>query len=392
MAKDPVTEALARCFRSIPQGGRAVLAVSGGVDSMVLLEAAAALAGKNFESSRLTVAHVNHGLRGAESQADERLVRARARKLGLAFECLRLTWNTKASQNACRLKREAFLASLAPGSGDRILYAHHLNDQAETVLFRLIRGTGLRGLRGILPASGKKLRPFLGLEKAVLLAWARERKLTWREDSSNASSRYERNWIRNVLLPQIEERRPGAQEKLAALAAEAREAKAPPPALDLFRLRQGITFLRPLPSRAPAAGHLSEVFGLSRKHAADLEALLRKPSGECQCKGVRFTWSAGILLAERGVRFADSSRREGEKLESCLGVWTLPPEARLVPLLGYREKKRLKSLKVPSFFRESVPVGLDPAGRCQPMLPGRLTRVHFEPSPLARWWLARSEL
>ncbi len=378
-----VLNALQGSCTGLPANGALVLAVSGGVDSMVLLEAAARLAAKNFSSRRLLVAHVNHALRGAESDADEALVRARSLELGLACKAERLTWkDDEPSQNACRQKREAFFASLLKGSGDRIFYAHHQDDQAETVLLRLIRGTGAKGLRGMLPVSGKKVRPFLALSKETLLAAAREWGLSWREDSSNASLKYERNWVRS-LFPLVEARRPGFREKLASLAEEARGWPLAGGIENVFDLSDGVSFSRP--TSQTAASVLSDSYRLGRAHANSLKELLEKSAGRAEAEGVRFTWSAGILLAERGgEKFSGQLAPSASGgLRSELGSWSIPPGAAL-PARGDSCKKAFQAGKVPVFFRGAVPLVKGPRGLPRVLLPEA-------PSALGAWWLLERE-
>jgi tRNA(Ile)-lysidine synthetase-like protein len=388
-----VENALARAWGAVPSGGRVLLAVSGGVDSMVLLEAAARMAQKKQQSARLLVLHVNHCLRGEESDGDEALVLEHARELGLEGRSYRLEWADESpSQNACRQRREEIFRAQCSDPGDRIFLAHHLNDQAETVFFRLIRGTGTKGLRGMLPASGRKVRPFLGLEKGVLLSVARAWGVPFREDSSNNSLHYDRNWVRS-LFPLIEARRPGFQGKLAALAAEAQGWQLPPgPRIETFALSREISFARP-PKEGVSPGALAEAYQLSRRHADALRATLAKPSGKCEAEGVRFTWSAGLLLAERGSGFSCLLvQREGDVWESSLGVWRLPKGLSFHGG-GESAKKEFQALRVPVFFRGAIP--LVKAGRPLALLPSRIARlegVSFRPSELARWWLDERSL
>lgn len=382
MKRSSAEEALLRCWKGLPPSGRVVLAVSGGVDSMVLLEAAVRAASKNFENQRLLVAHVNHGLRGAESDADEAFVRAEAAKRGLECRVDRLTWGREAaSQAACRRRREAFFASLLADPADRILYAHHRDDQAETVLFRLIRGTGAKGLRGMREQSGRKLRPFLGIPKAELARAAAAWSLAWREDSSNRSAKYDRNWIRLELLPQIEERRPGFAARLANLAEEAQGWKLPRGGLEVFSYTPEASFAR-VAGKVRSA-ELSATFGLGRKHARSLLELLSRPSGQLHAEGVRFTWSAGLLLAERGAGFRPGTKPRGNKFTSCLGEWGLAGSAPAEPRSGEKVKKEFQRHRVPVFFRGSIPLVRE-GGKPRALLP---RPGACKPSPLARWWL-----
>jgi tRNA(Ile)-lysidine synthetase-like protein len=378
--------------------GLKILAVSGGVDSMVLLEAMARVFPEPAERGRLLVAHVNHGLRGEESDGDERFVVARARVLGLRCRVFRLEWkNEKPSQERCRRRREEIFSGLRQGPNDRVYLAHHLNDQAETLMLRLIRGTGARGLAGMLPASGFKIRPFLSLEKEILRKAAAFWGMAWREDSSNQDgSHYDRNWLRRHIFPLIEERRPGFQGRLAALAEDARGWAAVAP-LAQFPYAEGIAFSRPGPKCSEAVLH--ETFGLPRLHCRELGKLLAKPSGTLEAKGARFCWSAGVLLVERGRKFEASLRALGSglRLESSLGRWSLEEGGggELLPLelrRGEYVKKEFQALRVPVFFREAVPL-LRRGGRPVALLPKRLAGragIRFSPSPLARWWLNSS--
>lgn len=388
-AEAQVAEALLEHWAKIPPEGAVFLAVSGGVDSMVLLEGVHRFCAGEQGRQRLSVLHVNHGLRGEESEGDEAFVREAARARGIDCRVFRLSWPEGAapSQDDCRRRREEIFAGLCRAPGDRVLLAHHRDDQAETLLFRLIRGTGLKGLRGMAPVAGRKHRPFLGLGKVTLLAAARGWGLSWREDSSNASLGYERNWVRAALLPLIEERRPGFPERLAALAEEVR---ALPPAAAIERFPfGGVEFARP----APGCGEreLHEAFRLSRLHARALRELLDRPSGSLHAEKARFSWSAGVLLAERDERFEPQLLCTSSGAESALGRWELAggwAASAGEAGAGERAKKEFQRLRVPLFFRPAVPL-LWEAGKPRALLPARLHGLpaRFTPSPLARWWL-----
>lgn len=375
----------------LPPEGRVFVAVSGGVDSMVLLEALARVASAPAERTRLAVLHVNHALRGDESDGDEVLVRKRARELGIEARVHRLSWTSAPSQDDCRRARDAIFRGACSESGDRVWLAHHLNDQAETVFFRLLRGTGARGLRGMLPANGIKVRPLLGIEKADLVLASRAWRVPWREDRTNLDAQaYERNWLRGF-FPELEARRPGFQRKLAALAEEAQGWRFQPEApLDLYEASAGVTFGR-WSGGAPSAGRLAETFHLSRRHATDLARLVCGNGGRLEASGgAKFTWSAGVLLSLRGTEFRAELSGRGPFV-SPLGAWRIPRGARLLEAGGERRKKEFQALRVPVFFRDAIPV-LDHGGKPLALLPGRapLADFRFEPSPLARWWLAPS--
>lgn len=193
-----------------------VLAVSGGVDSVVLCELCKQ-AGYNF-----TIAHCNFQLRGAESERDEQFVQQLGEKYAVAVEVKRFDTEQYAAANKLSIQeaaralryawfeelvssREPEVVSLESTQKGRVflLTAHHADDNAETLLMNFFRGTGLHGLTGI-PASINYIRrPILPFSKEELLAFAKEQQLDYVEDSSNQSSKYTRNFFRNELIPAI---------------------------------------------------------------------------------------------------------------------------------------------------------------------------------------------
>ncbi len=203
-----------------------LVAVSGGADSMALLGVVVAL------GQRSAAAHVNHGLRGAQSDADEALVARRAGELGVPFHSARVDATRADGRSpearARALRYEALELIRAREGYAHIATAHTLDDQAETVLLRSIRGTGLEGLAGIEPRSedGRLLRPALGLEREVLrgelIGVLGE---AWREDPGNRDPSVPRSRLRSQVLPALEEIHPGARHRLAGLAQRAREAR-----------------------------------------------------------------------------------------------------------------------------------------------------------------------
>ena len=184
----------------IRAGDPVIAAVSGGADSVclvhVLREAQMNLAG---------LAHFNHKLRGEASEQDERFVCALAARLGLPF--FRAEGRPKAGnleQEARRDRRAFFLGLMRDGVADRVALAHTRDDQAETVLFRVLRGSGLTGLAGIHPVTADGfIRPMIGVTRCEVLEFLRTRSIEWREDLSNADLRFARNRIRHQLLPQL---------------------------------------------------------------------------------------------------------------------------------------------------------------------------------------------
>ncbi|MGH9467308.1 MAG: tRNA lysidine(34) synthetase TilS [Terriglobales bacterium] len=184
-------------------GDRVAVAVSGGADSvalLLLLHAAGARRGW-----QISVAHFDHAWR-AESSADAEFVQALADRLGLPLHSGRAAAApAQDREQQARRQRYAFFASLiAASSADRVATAHTADDQAETVLLRLLRGCSPAGLAGILPRRNDGIiRPLLGLGRAQLRAWLAERNETWREDPSNADLRHARNLLRHRFLPEL---------------------------------------------------------------------------------------------------------------------------------------------------------------------------------------------
>jgi tRNA(Ile)-lysidine synthase len=214
-------------YSMLPRGSRVAVAVSGGPDSVCLLHVLRDLA-PDFDVS-LSAAHLNHGLRGAESDQDEKFVAGLAARFGIPF--FRASADIAAAKDnleqAGRRARRVFFAGL---QADRVALGHTRDDQAETVLFRLLRGSGLRGLAGIYPVTegdgGRPsyVRPLIDVTRAEVIEFLRGRGTPWREDSSNRDPRFARNRIRASLLPQLAcDWNPQIGESLAQLASLAHD-------------------------------------------------------------------------------------------------------------------------------------------------------------------------
>jgi tRNA(Ile)-lysidine synthase len=232
-------------------GQRVGVAVSGGPDSVLLLHFMKDLAAE--WGIALAVVHFNHHLRGAESDADEGFVRNLADSAGIAFICgeadvARVAREKKRNLEATarELRYRFFFSLVDQGRLDKVVTAHTANDQAETVLLRLLRGAGTRGLSGIYPLlEGKVARPFLDLTRAEITRELEARKLEYRLDSTNLDSRLRRNKVRRELLPLLERQfNPAvipllknhadrARDEEAFLEQQARERSGP------WRLREG---------------------------------------------------------------------------------------------------------------------------------------------------------
>lgn len=170
-----------------------VVAVSGGVDSVVLLDM---LASGKHGQHELIVAHFDHGIR-PDSMDDATFVRQLAAAYELPFETKREELGPNASEELARNRRYAFLRSIAKKHGAKIVTAHHGDDLVETIAINLLRGTGWRGI-GVLDSPDIE-RPLLDMRKAEMLRYAKSHQLSWREDSTNSDVRYLRNDVRHRL-------------------------------------------------------------------------------------------------------------------------------------------------------------------------------------------------
>jgi tRNA(Ile)-lysidine synthase len=206
----------------LPPGSRVVAAVSGGPDSVCLLRVLLELA-PGLGITVAGVAHVNHKLRGEESAGDERFVAGLARQGGLPFHCLEAPAGQAGGnleQAARRARREFFESLVRGGAATHVALGHTLDDQAETVLFRILRGSGPAGLTGILPvARAGIVHPLLEVTRAEAAAFLDSRGIPSRQDCSNLDPRFARNRIRRSLLPQLaREWNPQIARSLAHLA------------------------------------------------------------------------------------------------------------------------------------------------------------------------------
>jgi len=188
--------------------GRYVVAVSGGVDSVVLLHHLV-----RHPEHKLTVAHFDHGVR-EDSASDERFVYELARIYGLPYVYVRAHLGPDVSEAEARELRYDFLQAARVAAGaDAVLTAHHQDDVLETAVHNIIRGTGRRGLTSLKSTDVIK-RPLLHVPKADILEYALTNHLQWREDSTNSSDVYTRNYIRHHLMPRLGEQ---GREKLLNL-------------------------------------------------------------------------------------------------------------------------------------------------------------------------------
>lgn len=199
----------------LPPQHHLLLAVSGGIDSVVLSHLC------RQAGLRFSIAHCNFNLRGEASLADENFVKNLAGTLNVPvftrqFETEKISTELKLSiQETARKVRYEWFTQLQETEGfDYVFTAHHADDSIETMMMHFFRGTGLRGLTGIPEINGKILRPLIRIHRRDIMAYAIEKNLGWVEDQSNSSSKYTRNFFRNELIPLIAKNFPNVKENL----------------------------------------------------------------------------------------------------------------------------------------------------------------------------------
>ena len=381
--------------RMLQPGDALVCAVSGGADSVAMLFAMYLL--KDKLGIRLSAAHFNHHLRGAESDRDARFVEDFCGGLGIPLHMGEGTVvpGEKGLEAAAREARYAFLMGL-PG---KIATAHTADDNAETVLMHLVRGTGLKGLGGISPVSGRLLRPMLTVTRREVEDFLREYHLKHVEDSSNESDAFLRNRIRHTVMPFLRGENPRIGENLSRLALGLRldesylEAQASKPLPGVSKLRQ----LHPAVRRRYLRLFLEDsgVREPEQSHVELAEALVfsKSPSARGSFPGgktIAREYDRLVLLEERNAlperRLFCPGRTElpevgliavctpAESLENGPRVFTILPRGQMVlrgrqsgdalRLSGGRKllKKRMIDEKIPAPQRGRIPVLCDEEG------------------------------
>jgi tRNA(Ile)-lysidine synthase len=271
---------------------RLLLAVSGGIDSMVM---AWLFREAGIEHS---IAHCNFSLRGEESDSDEEFVASWARKNNIQFfinrfDTLGFAASRKISvQMAARELRYDWFRSLILNEGfDAVAVAHNLNDNVETFLINLIRGTGLTGLAGMSPRSGDIIRPLLFATRDEIAAFALAHEIEYREDSSNAQVKYTRNRIRHLVIPEMEKVNPGAVQSINDTMSHLSSSSAilelyiSKLSSEIFRTMGETTEaeIRMLKTLTPPEPHIFELFrpyGLSPKQTTEVISLLNSETGK----------------------------------------------------------------------------------------------------------------
>lgn len=248
---DALTAQVARVLDALaPAGARCLLAVSGGPDSLALLELlhhGAAIHGRE-----LVVGHVDHGI-GEGSAAIAAQVAAHAMRCGLAFRMARLDLGAGCSETRARSARRAALRALAAAAeAEVVVLAHHADDQAETILLRLLRGSGPAGLAGMAPRRGPWIRPLLGIPQEALQSYLTFCGLTAWQDPANDDPRHLRSWLRAEVMPRLVDRLPDLVARLGEAGEQARAARrawnaipALVPALEQAVTERGISVAAP---------------------------------------------------------------------------------------------------------------------------------------------------
>jgi tRNA(Ile)-lysidine synthase len=341
-------------------GVRLAVGLSGGADSVALLHA---LAARRQELGLvLHAAHLHHGLRGAEADADLEFARELAAGLGLPFHEARADTAAEAradpasgkpaesiEEAARRLRYGWFRELMASGAVDAVATAHTLDDQAETVLAKFLRGAWTEGLAGIAPKvetpEGPILRPLLATSRAEVEAFLAKIGQSWREDSSNRHLSFTRNRIRHELLPLLEGWNPRLREHLAQMATLARDEEAWWQA-ELARLAPQLLLAgRPVRGggRAMGEGLAVDVTRLTALPAALQRRLLRYAVGQLG--------AAPDFAATEALRTLGLAGRSGQKLELAQGLHAerSPRELRLEAVPGCTEDED-KSSQPPQFL------------------------------------------
>lgn len=305
-----------------PKGARIIVGVSGGTDSVALLHL---LKGWREEMNwSLTAVHVHHGLRGEAADGDQAFVESLCAAWDIPCRVFRYDAAAEAEKRGMgeeetgRLLRYAAFRKTA-GEHGRIAVAHHMNDQAETLLMRLCRGTGLKGLAGMRPVRGNICRPLLACTRAEIERYCAAEGLSFREDATNQELKYTRNRLRHRVLPLLEEINPQAAAHIARTAALLAEdedyleqqaavlytaLERPSAGREISLEREGLRRAHPALRRRVLRMALGEFVSADISHvqAAALEELLEKPSGRSRSllHGIRAENRYDVLTISQG--------------------------------------------------------------------------------------------
>lgn len=384
-----------RRYDMLQPGDTVVCAVSGGADSMALLWAMYLI--KDKMGIQLEAAHFNHGLRGAESDRDEQFVREFCQRFDIPLHVGKgqVRPGKKGLEAAAREARYAYFDTL-PG---KLATAHTADDNAETVLLHLVRGTGLKGLGGIAPVMGRRIRPMLTVTRQQVLALLEEYHISYVTDSSNETDAFLRNRLRHHVMPLLKQENPRLAEKLSDMAMRLRQdeealcamADRPLPEMEALRTmhpairsRMLETFLKENGVREPEADHIALVEQLVFSNNPSAKADL--PGGvtvsrcyeklvvlteETPAEAVELPVEGTVKLPRLGLQVTVAAATE---IVNTPSVFTVCPEGPMV--LRFRQSgdtirlsggtKTLKKLmidqKIPAAQRQTLPVIADSRG------------------------------
>ena len=383
-----------RRYDMVQPGDTVVCAVSGGADSVALLFAMYLL--KEKLDIRLEAAHFNHRLRGEESDRDEAFVRdfCRGYQIPLHVGSGQVVPGRKGLEAAARDARYAFLETLE----GKLATAHTADDNAETVLMHLVRGTGLKGLGGISPVRGRVIRPMLAVTRQDVLAFLEEYSLPYVTDSSNDTDAFLRNRLRRHVMPLLKQENPRLSENLSAMALRLREdeqllsaqTEELPPVSTLRQLPGGLRsrllgeFLKKNGVKEPDSAHIARaealVFSYNPSAWADFPGgvtvsrrydrlTAQKPAPAVETTVLR---CPGVTeLPEQGLRILCSSAESIVNEENRFTVrpqgqpvvrTRLPGDAMRLPGGTKTLKKLFVDRKIPASQRAAIPVIADETG------------------------------
>lgn len=384
--------AFIRQYQMLQPGDTVICAVSGGADSMALLWGMYLLREKL--DIRLAAAHFNHGLRGAESDREEMFVRNFCADYQIPFYAgtAKVTAGEKGLEAAAREARYAYFRTLS----GKIATAHTADDNAETVLLHLIRGTGLKGLGAIAPVNGSLIRPMLGVTREEVLAFLEEYHIRYVTDSSNETDAFLRNRIRHHVMPLLKEENPRLAQNVSSMALRLRQdeealAQTPEDRVEVLRQMHPAKRSRAVSAcleswgvREPEAAHVALVEQLVFSEKPSAQADL--PGGITVCRNygklerqteqkmlepVELICPGQTLLPTLGLKVTCTVAESIRKEPDC---FTVSPEGRMI--LRSRQsgdviwlsggKKSLKKLfidrKIPASKRMQIPVIVDDRG------------------------------
>jgi tRNA(Ile)-lysidine synthase len=346
--------------------GPALVAVSGGLDSVVLLDLLRQVADRT--GLELVVAHADHGIASVSGEVAGR-VEALAREFGLRAVVGRLALGPDASETTARTARHRWLEQTRKELAARYIFlAHHAEDQAETVLMRLLRGSGPAGLAGMAVRRGPLVRPLLPFNRSTLLGYARARGLSWWEDPANRDSRHLRSWLRHELFPLLVARLPDVERRLRDAGRHARadrsawsRALMSWPGLDYRPEKRGGSVAWRALSALPRPVGVALALALLRRAGA--------PASPTRLRG-----ALGTLAALESGATADLGR--GWRLELAFGrLRVLPPGVTVpeaVPLAGRKGETAWGAWRV-RWTPEAAPTTQPRDGPTAWFIPGSLT-------------------